>query len=276
MNKLMLYILDYSSIFCNLFLFHFLAKYNFQFLSQKDYWEFDETNEKFCLTKENCHFFFRVCEVLPEEINSNCGKSSGVCINRKGTHYNLGNYNNTYDDLSPREDVNGFVATYTGGDPAFLVCTSESEMTTTLNFICSYSAVWSNESNSALKPYDVRYDVGKCTAEFFFTYSGACIAVDSFDVPVLFLFVVFIFIIFVFYWIFGFAINIGFGKRGSEAIPNKSFWFELVHMFAGGFIFLFRLITCRSKDSVERTGDEEPIVKKGYQTIDNAKYPFGP
>ena len=33
-----------------------------------------------------------------------------------------------------------------------------------------------------------------------------------------------------------------------------------------------RIDECKS----EKTGDEEPIVKKGYQTIDNAKYPFGP
>ena len=149
-------------------------------------------------------------------------------------------------------------------------------MTTTLNFICGYSAVWSNETNSALQPYNVKYDAVKCTAEFFFRYSGACVSVDSFNVPILFLFVVFIFIIFVLYWIIGISINLGFGKRGAEVIPNKSFWLELVNLFTGGFIFLFRLITCRSKDTVEKTGDEEPIVKKGYQTIDNAKYPFGP
>ena len=246
-------------------------------LTLNEYWEFGEEDVNICRGEKTCHFFFRICKDLPEEIKTNCGVNSGVCINKNGIHYNLGNYNNTYDDLSPRTDGKGFVASYTGGDAAFLGCSVGSSMTTTLNFICGYSSVWSNESNSAPKPYDVKYDEAECTAQLFFAYSGACIAqANSFDVPILFFFVVFIFIIFVFYWIIGLAINLAFGKRGTESIPNKSFWLELVHLFAGGFVFLFRLITCTSKNSVEEKGDEEPIVKKGYQTIDNAKYPFGP
>ncbi|KAI6654094.1 hypothetical protein LOD99_2940 [Oopsacas minuta] len=260
-----------------------ISKYDYKMLAEHEYWEFNGDRTA-CKASDSCSIYFRICEDLPTSLTSNCGANSGVCILSQGTYYNLGIYNNSYDDLVERPDEQGFTAEYKGGDGIFLGCTGGAKLTTTLNFRCGLNSKWpkDNASHDALSPYKVDYDADKCTAVFHFNYNGACFNSEPiiiFDAPILFVFVIFLFVIFAIYWIAGIIINLLLGKRGSEIIPNKSFWIELIKLFGGGFMLIFNVISCKSasKQVGKMEEEEEPIVTKGgYQTIDNEKNPFGP
>ena len=257
-----------------------LARYEYQELVENTYWKVDEfANFSVCISTNSCNIYFRLCNELPQEISAKCGPSSGICINNEGTFYNLGNYNSSAVPLIDRSDKLGFMTEYKDGDSEFLGCTDEKNLTTTLNFICNKSAVWENDQTEhhGELPYSVVYDKNECTAVFNFHYNGSCVTTpiivkSVFDVPILFFIVLFLLFLFSIYWMVGCVFNISSGKTGAEVMPHHKFWKDLCRLFVGGFLFIFRLFSCKktAKD------DEEPIVKKGYQTIDNSKYPFGP
>ena len=260
-----------------------LAKYNYKQLTENTYWKVDEfENSDVCLITNSCNIYFRLCSQLPQEISKNCGPSSGICINNGGTFYNLGNYNNATPALVEKADKSGFMSVYRDGDSEFLGCPNTLTLTTTLNFICNKSAEWKNDQTEhhGELPFDVVYDMDECTAVFNFNYNGSCftpiipiVLPSVFNVPILFIVVAILLFLFLTYWLVGFVFNIASGKRGEEVIPNHKIWKYLSNLFIGGFLFVFQLFSCKK---AAKTGDEEPIVKKGYQTIDNAKYPFGP
>ena len=256
---------------------------------ENTYWKVDEfANFDVCLTTNSCNIYFRLCNLLPQEISAKCGPNSGICINNEGTFYNLGNYDNTTVPLIERSDQHGFMAVYRGGDSGFLGCTNDQTLTTTLNFVCNSTAVWRNDQTEhhGELPYKVEYDKNKCTAVYDFFYNGSCVITpinppivqpSGLSVPALFILVIVVLFVFSSYWIIGFVYNISQGKRGVEIIPNHNFWKHLCRLFVGGFFFVFHLVSCKKAEQIHEDDEEsEPIVKKGYQSIDDSKYPFGP
>ena len=243
-------------------------------------------------TRSNCHrwdqctLFFSLCGELPSNLTNCVGKS--VCItDNQGSEYNLGTHTGKLYAIT---DKMGFYGNYTGGDPAFLNCNEGELLTTTLNFICNSSGIWQTENNiQGQQPFNVEFDQNNCNIVYSFYYSGSCIkssaASNPLDnIPWLGIIVIILLFFFFLYWVVGFTINFAMGKRGKEIIPNHAFWNGGLKLFAGGFVFIFRLISCKKASDGEYESEREPIApNKGYQTIENSektastqKYPFGP